>query len=164
MAPEGVEVVLPVPKGTDPAFWEPTPQDKLKFHQADLIVLNGAGYAKWIEKSSLPVLKMVNTSKDLEKDLIFTKSKSHSHGPEGKHNHHGVAATTWMDMQQAIKQALVIKKVLIELSAENKQQIENAYLKLKRELENIDHALLKIVSSDNCGCFSSYLSILCSSI
>jgi len=42
-----VNVVLPVPADIDPAFWEPDASVIAEFQQADLILLNGAGYANW---------------------------------------------------------------------------------------------------------------------
>lgn len=138
MAPEGVEVFFPVPKDIDPAFWVPSTQETLSFVKADLIILNGADYAKWTQKVSLPSSKLVNSSKSFEKELLHIKSSNHSHGPKGEHSHAGTAFTTWLDMQQAIKQAEAIKNALVHLDPPHKEQIEQSYLQLKQELEELD--------------------------
>jgi len=138
MAPEGVEVFFPVPKDTDPAFWVPNTQETLAFVNADLIILNGADYAKWTQKVSLPTSKLVNSSKAFEKELLHIESSNHSHGPKGEHSHAGTAFTTWLDMQQAIKQAEAIKNALVHLDPTHKDQIEQSYLQLKQELEALD--------------------------
>ena len=41
-----VRVTLPVPAGEDPVYWTPTIAEITAYQQADLILLNGAGYAK----------------------------------------------------------------------------------------------------------------------
>ena len=138
MAPEGVGVFFPVPKDVDPAFWVPTTQETLAFVKADLIILNGADYAKWTQKVSLPSSKLVNSSKAFEKELLYIESSNHSHGPKGEHSHTGTAFTTWLDMQQAIKQAESIKNALLLMEPKEKEHIEQSFLKLKHELEELD--------------------------
>ncbi len=59
---EHVKVVFPAPANVDPAYWMPDVKTISDYQQADLILLNGAGYAKWVNKVSLPRLRMVNTS------------------------------------------------------------------------------------------------------
>lgn len=138
LAPESIEVVFPVPNDVDPAFWQPNTEEILGFSQADLIILNGADYAKWRSTASLPASKLVNTSKAFEKDLIHIESADHTHGPGGEHSHTGTAFTTWLDMQQAVKQAEAIKHALILMEPEEKEQIEQSYVKLKEELLELD--------------------------
>jgi len=141
MAPEGIKVLLPMPKDIDPAFWKPTTEDVMGFINADLIILNGADYAKWVKNFSLPESKSVNTSKSFEKELIHIQAKSkHTHGPEGEHSHAGTAFTTWLDMQQAISQAKIIKEALIDLEPSQKASIESKYITLKKELQALDEA------------------------
>ena len=57
-----VEVHFPAPTGEDPAFWSPDGDTIAAFQEADLILLNGAGYAKWVERAALPSSKVVNIS------------------------------------------------------------------------------------------------------
>jgi len=61
-----VKVILPVPSGQDPVYWTPTIADITAYQQSDLILLNGAGYAKWVKKVSLPRSKTVDTSRQLK--------------------------------------------------------------------------------------------------
>jgi len=145
MAPKSMQIVFPVPHDVDPAFWQPNTEEILGFAQADLIILNGADYAKWRSTASLPESKLVNTSKAFEKELIHIKSADHTHGPGGEHSHAGTAFTTWLDMQQAIKQAEAIKNALVHLDPAHKDQIEQSYRKLKHELEELDSAFKNAV-------------------
>ena len=54
IAGEHAEVVLPVPPDVDPAFWMPDVATIAAYQRADLILLNGAQYAQWLTKVSLP--------------------------------------------------------------------------------------------------------------
>ena len=58
---EAVEVVFPAPAGVDPAFWRPSPEDVVRFQAADLILVNGAGYAGWTRTATLPASRRVDT-------------------------------------------------------------------------------------------------------
>ena len=47
-----VRVVFPAPPGVDPAFWSPDPETVAAYQQADVILLNGAGYARWVARAT----------------------------------------------------------------------------------------------------------------
>jgi len=103
---EHVEVVFPGPGDVDPAFWNPTVEEVSAYQSADLILLNGATYAKWVPKVSLPASKLVDTSSGFgDRYIQIADAITHSHGPGGEHAHTGTAFTTWLDPQQAIGQA-----------------------------------------------------------
>jgi len=42
------QVRFPATASGDPAYWKPTPDDVLAMHKADLILLSGASYEKWL--------------------------------------------------------------------------------------------------------------------
>ena len=93
---EYVKVLFPAPGGIDPAFWIPDIQTISAYQQADLILLNGAAYSKWVDKVSLPQSKLVNTSRKFKDQYITIEGAvTHSHGSGGEHAHEGVAFTTW---------------------------------------------------------------------
>jgi len=145
-----VNVVLPVPAGIDPAFWEPDASVIAEFQQADLILLNGAGYAKWLKHASLPRRKLVNTSAAFQRDYISVEQTvTHQHGPGGDHSHAGTAFTTWLDFNQARMQAKAI------LSALEKQRPRHAdifiqnYTLLEKDLVSLDQTLSAIVAQDS---------------
>jgi zinc transport system substrate-binding protein len=45
---EHVRVVFPAPAEVDPAYWRPDSRIIVEYQSADLILLNGANYAKWV--------------------------------------------------------------------------------------------------------------------
>jgi zinc transport system substrate-binding protein len=59
---ELVRVVLPAPSDVDPAHWSPDAETVAAYQAADLILLNGAGYARWVQRASLPRARLLDTS------------------------------------------------------------------------------------------------------
>lgn len=103
---ELVEVTFLAPSDVDPAYWAPNPDEIASFQQADLILLNGMGYAKWLERATLPTSKLVDTSTGYQDRRIpLTEGAVHTHGPEGEHSHKGYAFTSWLDPRLAKEQA-----------------------------------------------------------
>jgi len=45
---DAADVTFPVPEGVDPSFWRPAISDISQIQSADLIALNGAGFATWV--------------------------------------------------------------------------------------------------------------------
>ena len=135
----GVDVKFPAADSDDPAYWKPTTDDISIMQKADLIILNGAGYEKWLSTISLPPTKIINSLKGLDDQLIKLDDKvTHSHGLEGEHEHSETAFTTWLDFKLCIKQAEVIKDALILLMSSNKKNIEQNFLLLKSDLDLLD--------------------------
>jgi zinc transport system substrate-binding protein len=108
-----VRVVFPAIEG-DPAFWKPDGDAIAAFQKADLILLNGAGYAGWVRHATLPESRCVDTSAAFAQDLIpVAGARTHAHGPGGAHEHGGIAFTTWLDPTQAVAQAHAIRDALL---------------------------------------------------
>jgi zinc transport system substrate-binding protein len=144
-----VEVEFPAPKGIDPAYWIPNIATISAYQQADLIILNGAAYAKWVEKVSLPRSKMVNTSKSFKDSYITIKEAvTHSHGAEGEHAHEGAAFTTWLDLDLASKQAKAIETALARKKPEMKGSFQKNYAALEKDLMALDKEIVQIVSKN----------------
>ena len=97
---DALEIIFPIPAGIDPAYWKPEPEQVQLCQQADLILLNGAGYAGWAETEMLPRARLVDTTSAVRDQLIPLNGDGaiHKHGPEGEHAHDGAYAfTTWLD-------------------------------------------------------------------
>lgn len=142
------EVVLAAPVDEDPAFWTPDADAIAAFQQADLIVLNGAGYEKWTEKVTLPRAKIVDTSKAFKESFMTMEhAVTHSHGPGGEHAHEGVAFTTWLDFEQAAQQAKAIAKAVSRKYPDLKKTVETNYAELEKDLMTLDRELKEIVAA-----------------
>jgi zinc transport system substrate-binding protein len=146
---EHVKVVFPAPADSDPAYWMPDAKTISDFQKANLILLNGANYAKWVRKVSLPRSRMVDTSAEF-KDRYITADEviTHSHGAEGEHAHESLAFTTWIDFDLAAKQAEAIAAVLGRKRPEFKKTFQNNCESLEKDLLALDHDIKTIVSTD----------------
>lgn len=142
---ELVEVYFPAPSGVDPVYWFPGADVVRKYQKADLILLNGAGYAKWIKKATLPRSKLVNTSKSFKDQYLYIQnSVTHSHGTGENHSHGEIAFTTWIDPELAIKQSEEIKNSLIKILPDNNKVFEANFSSLKNDLIKVDNSLKDI--------------------
>jgi zinc transport system substrate-binding protein len=149
IAGDHAEVVLPVPPDVDPAFWQPDAAAIGSFQRADVILLNGAGYAKWISRVSLPRRKLVDTSAGFRDRYIETEGgATHSHGREGAHSHAGTAFTTWLDFKQAVQQARAVHTALSRLMPEQANTFAANLSELERDLLDLDARLEAIVARD----------------
>ena len=139
-----IDVHFPEING-DPASWKPNAKDIRAFQEADLILLNGANYAKWIIKASLPESKIVNTSTRFRNSFIKVKNDAvHKHGKDDGHSHADTAFTTWLDLKQATQQAVTIRDALVELLPSSEQALKNNFAALQKDLQALDTELRNI--------------------
>jgi zinc transport system substrate-binding protein len=142
-----VKVEFPVPKDVDPAYWNPDLANISAFQKADLILLNGAGYAKWLAKVSLPRSKMMDTSRQFKDQYIKTKGvMTHSHGAEGQHAHEALAFTTWLDLTLAARQAEAIAAAMGRKRPELRDTFQSSFESLAKDLKVLDQDIQMIIS------------------
>lgn len=147
IAGDQIKVVFPIPANVDPSFWSPEPEGVLAFQAADLILLNGATYSKWLNRVSLPRRRLINTSQSFKEQYIQVEDPTtHSHGPTGAHAHAGFAFMTWIDLKQAIRQAEAIRDALVELAPARKQQFDVNFSALEADLLALDRRIDEIVA------------------
>ena len=143
-----VNVRFPAPADEDPAYWQPDSACIEAYQKADMILLNGASYAKWVPMVSLPTSKMVDTSASFKDQYIkLEEAVTHAHGPEGAHAHGGTAFTTWLDQKLAIQQAESVKKGMAKLLPDKTDVIEQNYTALKSNLESLDRSLEELTKN-----------------
>ena len=147
IADDKIDAVFPSPTDVDPAYWTPDAETVEGYQQADLILLNGAGYAKWRDKVTLPDSKLRITSAPFRDRLITIEDAvTHTHGPEGEHAHAGTAFTTWLDPQLAGLQAHAVHDALAEALPEHASLLEQNQRDLQTELTNLDRELEELVA------------------
>jgi zinc transport system substrate-binding protein len=135
-------VSFPAPADIDPAYWSPEPAAISEYQHADLILLNGAGYAGWIANATLPSSRLVDTTAAVSDQLIPVESTvTHTHGPTGDHSHGGTAFTTWLDPDIALAQARAVLEAVVQARPELKEEFSQAFEKLKSDLAELDSAL-----------------------
>ncbi len=147
IAGEHAEVVFPAPPDIDPVFWMPDAKTVSAYQSADLILLNGAAYAKWINRVSLSRKRLVNTSSAFtDKYIHVDGGTTHSHGAGKDHSHAGTAFSTWLDLRQALQQADAIRPALIKQRPQYKQVFENNFERLANDLNALDKELERLVT------------------
>lgn len=149
IAGDHARVIFPAPPGVDPAFWMPDRKTIGDYQRADLILLNGAAYARWVSKASLPRLRLVDTSRAFRDDLIAVRDTvTHNHGPAGEHSHTGTAFTTWLDFHQAVQQAQAIADALSRRQPEHRSEFEKNLASLRSELMTLEQTLQQTVAAN----------------
>jgi zinc transport system substrate-binding protein len=137
-----VEVVFPAPPGEDPAFWIPDAASVSGLQGADLVLLNGAGYAHWLDRVTLRASRLVDTSRSFRDEYLPVEGVvTHSHGPAGEHSHAGTAFTTWLDLRLAARQARAVEEALSRLLPERAESFRDNAAALERELLALDARL-----------------------
>ncbi|MHC4470918.1 MAG: metal ABC transporter solute-binding protein, Zn/Mn family [Planctomycetota bacterium] len=141
-----VEVVCPVPEDEDAIFWKPDEETIRRYQEADLIVINGAEFEKWVLVTSLPNAKVVDTAKPLTSELIsFEHAVTHSHGPAGEHEHKGIDGHTWLDPVNALTQARRVLFGLVRiLPSRERSALEARFEELEAELVALDQAFRRV--------------------
>jgi zinc transport system substrate-binding protein len=142
---DAAAVYFPAPANVDPAFWQPGSDELAAYQQSALIFLNGANYARWVAKVSLPANRLRDTSRGFADQLIEVDSGPlHSHGPKGDHSHGEQAFTVWLDLDLLRRQ---IEAIALALAKE--LPIKSAVLSWRRdamiaELGAMDEGLREI--------------------
>jgi zinc transport system substrate-binding protein len=144
-----VDVQFPAPADVDPAFWTPDAEALAGYQRADLILLNGATYAKWLAVVTLPESRLVNTSAGFEDRYINLESAvTHSHGLGGEHSHEGTAFTTWLDPALAVAHARSITGAFVARWPEHEEVFEAGLQSLEADLLALDREIVEITARD----------------
>ncbi len=145
IAGDRIDILFPVPREEDPAFWKPQDKDIVNYQKADLILLNGADYEKWLPTAALPLTKQVVTSQ-VFMDRYVTNGEviTHSHGPQGMHSHGLIDFNTWMDPQQAALQAQSVRDELVRLLPGSVQEFDANLRALQKDLADLDVTLAAV--------------------
>jgi zinc transport system substrate-binding protein len=137
-----VNVVFPTPPDVDPAFWSADSEAIGAYQQADLVLLNGAGYASWVGRASLPRARLVDTGRSFEDQLIpLAGTVTHSHGPKNEHSHGQAATTTWLDPALALAQAEAVAEAFARARPADEPTFRAGLAGLAADLRALDERL-----------------------
>ena len=139
-----VEVLFPLPEQGDPAEWRPDAETVTRFQAADLVLLNGAGYARWTGRVSLPLLKLVDTSAGFRDRYLENDGPGHSHGSGDSKAHRATAIITWLDIGLAVEQARAIAQALVATDPESEERYLANLAALETELLRLDNQLRQL--------------------
>ncbi len=135
---EAIDLRFPASKETDPSGWVPGAENIVQMQEADLILLNGATFEKWLNNVTLKDEDMVNTTEDLQdKMLPLGEHFTHSHGEGGEHTHEGTASITWLDLSLAIAQAEKVNEALKKEAPGKSEDFQDNFEKLTNSLSEL---------------------------
>jgi zinc transport system substrate-binding protein len=136
---ELVDVSFPAPQGIDPADFMPDIDTVAEYQQADIIFLNGAGYAGWIRRMSLPASTQLDTSAAFVGQLLeVEESVVHTHGPTGDHAHDNLASTVWLNPELATEQATAVRDALARKLPDSVETLDANLAALANDLAALD--------------------------
>jgi len=145
LAEGDAEVSFPAPGDQDPAFWRPSEAVIRQFQQADLILLNGADFEKWVNTTSLPMAPLVDTSVAFKSEwILFPEVITHSHGPQGAHSHGNIDFNTWLDPILAVRQMGVVAGALRRIAPADEAGLRRREGELRRDLIELDRELREL--------------------
>jgi len=143
-----VEVRCPCPPDEDAIFWQPPPEVIADYQEADLIVVNGAEFEKWVAKATLPESKLVDTAESFEDEFIhFEQAVTHSHGPAGEHAHEGIDGHTWLDPILAKVQAEEIRDALKRILPDDAAVLDERFAALAADLDGLHERLTELTEA-----------------
>lgn len=133
------------PSVADPAYWTPSADIVRRYQEADLVLLNGGGYAKWTAGASLKKSRLRDTSSAFKDRLILADDAVvHQHGPEGEHSHEGYATMTWLDFELAGLHADAILEALKKEWPGHGEAMEKNHISLKNDLKTLHENILEL--------------------
>jgi len=144
IAGDAAAVELPLPADADPIFFRPDRELLQRYQQADLIVVNGAEFEKWVQTASLPKARTVDTAAGFADRFVTYEGTTHSHGDAGEHTHEGVDGHTWLDPMNAADQAEAIYEALAELLPGRAEQMQQNAQTLQQDLEALHNRMLQL--------------------
>jgi zinc transport system substrate-binding protein len=119
----------------------------IAYQNADLVLLNGAGYAQWVDRASLPASRTIDTGASRSEQWITEDDVAHTHGPGDEHVHRATAFTTWLDLTFAVDQARAITSALSSARPQLTEQFEANFAALDTELSALDERWQAIVAA-----------------
>ncbi|MCM8531345.1 MAG: metal ABC transporter substrate-binding protein [Lentisphaeraceae bacterium] len=136
-----------IPKDVSPAEWQPSSQNIHNMLQSDRIFINGATFEKWLETTSIPRTKIVNSTKGLgAKFIVLKDAVQHKHDGDS-HSHDIIIATTWLDSELMKGQIQNISKELQKLMPQKAKEIKKSENELLTKITQLHQKLKKALDS-----------------
>lgn len=139
-----VDVVCPLPPDADAIFWQPSRAVITDYQHADLIVVNGAEFEKWVSLVSLPLSRVVNTADIFRHRWLKFETTVHSHGATGQHAHEGIDGHTWLDPLSCAEQAQAIAIALKRDLPDHSDFFDQTLRVVGNDLMALDERLLAL--------------------
>lgn len=139
------EVSTLIPAGVEPHDWEPTAEDISRGRAADVLIINGAGFERWV--NDLEARFVVNTSEGIEFNHEEGENEAGAadeHGHEGENTGEGgnrVNPHIWLDPTFAKHQANKIRDAMTRSDPANADYYNQNADRLIAELDSLDASI-----------------------
>ena len=144
------DVTLLVPIGVEPHDWEPTIQDVQRMQKADLIVINGLGFEKWVDHLDEINFhgNIIDTSTGIIQNNSFALDKISS-----EQIGHSGDPHIWLNPVLAKTQVQNIADALANQDPDNKKFYQQNAQNYKNELDSLDDKIRNELS----GCRHDFI-------
>jgi len=155
---EHVNTINLIPTGIEPHDWTPKSRDLHNASNAQLLLVNGAGFETWLDDflkglDSSSNVKTLEVSKGIP--LIEADGSEHEHHEgEGdasehahEHEHGSTDPHTWVSPKSALTMASNVKDALVQADGAHKGEYEANYKQLKSKIESVDKLYTEKLSS-----------------
>ena len=139
---EHAQVTNLIPTGVEPHDWTPKSRDLQNASNAQLLLVNGAGFEGWLPdfQKGLEADSKVKTV-EVSKGIALIKAseeEEHGHEDEHGHNHGDIDPHTWISPKSALVMIENVKNALVDADPEHRADYEKNYKQLKAKLASID--------------------------
>lgn len=155
-----VQVNTIYPPGSDEHSYEPTQKDMMNLADADIFIYIGLGLEGFVDKAKTTLKNENVTIVGAAEQLHIEEAPYNEHGEDENgeldehgeddhdHHHHGdVDPHVWIDPVYAKDLALAIKEALIKKMPEQKNEFENNYSVLAKELDQLNDDFENMISN-----------------
>jgi zinc transport system substrate-binding protein len=140
IAGDTIECFSILPNGVDVHTFEPTPKIMAKVYDAKLIVFNGAGLQPWTHLFE-DQRNGLNMSRYIQLKEVDSEDDEH-HGDEGNNDPH-----YWLDIDNMIIAANVLKDQFIKLLPQNRDLYEQNAMEYITKLKELDRVYRENLST-----------------
>jgi len=156
VAGERASVESLIPIGLDPHAFEPTPQDVAKIANSQVLIVNGAGFEEWLEKTIENAggsAKIIEASEGLEMREPGEDEPGHEEEEEHENDdeHHEGDPHFWLDPVAVIRYVENIRDGLSEIDPDGSETYaQNAanYIEQLRELDTWIRAQVEQIAAE----------------
>lgn len=148
---EHVQVTNLIPTGVEPHDWTPKSRDLQNVSNAQLLLVNGAGFEGWLSdfQKGLAAGSKVKTV-EVSNGITLLKAGEEEHGEEAHaegeqayedeygHDHGDIDPHTWISPKSALIMVENVKNALVDADPEHRADYEKNYEQLKAKLASID--------------------------
>lgn len=142
---ENVNVTLLLDSGTDLHSYQPTAADIITISSADIFIYTGGTSDSWAKdvlmsskNEKTVVLELMANLPEDELYCVEAIGEDEHHHEEGDAHNHTHDEHIWLSLKNAMKLSEIIKNVLQDLDAENKDTYQENFIKFRSDLEKLD--------------------------